>query len=58
MSKEDKYTQDEVREMLGLFGTELRDGNITEVEFRMRVSRLGFNATDSDELVNEAMKPT
>lgn len=58
MTKPDEYTQAEIREMVECAGVELRLGDMTENDFRSRMARLNFNATEIDRLVIEALKPT
>lgn len=58
MNKEDKYTQEEVKEFIDVLSIELRLGFVTEEQFRRSMAKLGNNATEIDSLVNEAMKST
>lgn len=58
MTKPDEYTQDEVREILELLGVDLRSGEMSEAEFRKQAAKYGLNATEIDQLVKEALKPT
>ena len=58
MTFEQELSQQEKNELIAVLGQELREQLISESEFRERIARLGCNATDSDALVQEALKPT
>lgn len=54
----DHYSPGEVRELVEYMGKELREGRMNEGEFRRGVAKYGFNATDIDQLVKEALQLT
>lgn len=54
----DQYSQAEIQELIAYLGVELREQKISEDEFRRGVAKYGFNATDIDQLVSEAWRPT
>lgn len=57
----DTYSEQEKQEMIQAMGSELReaeDQELFEKFFRRRLAILGYNATDIDQIIDEAMKPT
>lgn len=58
MTFEQELSQKEKDDLIEMLGQELRERLITESEFRRRIAKLGCNATESDSLVQEALKPT
>lgn len=58
MSRDLNYTAAEKQEIIALLSTDLREAAVSEAYFRKRMAQLGHNATEIDQLVNEALKPT
>lgn len=54
----EQYSHQEKMEIVDSLGTELREGQIKEDQYRQGLGRLGFNATDIEAYLREAMKST
>lgn len=54
----EQYSLTEKLEIVSELGIELRLSEITEEQFRRGIARLGFNATDIDQFLTEALKTT
>lgn len=55
---QDGMTWSELEEMIQVLGMEFREQSMNEEDLRKRLARLGFNATEIDNYVEEARKPT